>query len=344
MGIKKNLVKALVVLPSIYLDHFASNRRSQIFQIRIQEELVSTKPILFYVHHSKMDRVSALEISTLQELQDLGFAIYLIMNSDNPKTLDISPILENFKSDPISIIIRKNTGRDLGAYRDAYILLEKANFLLNKKIFFMNNSVIWFPKMISDYFERLLASSADIIAGSISFQHQVHIQTFLFGVNTDMGRIGLEDWLLKIKNWHLKRSIVTFGELRTNLLFGSNLNVESIPSLESSVSLGLRKIHESENTPKRKGPSITRLINNRNLHFAGISLNPSHNYWLELFELGLPGIKQDLIMKNPSMVPDYERIVEQLLDIGIEFDDLAKMLLANKPKSLIVRIRSLLKI
>jgi hypothetical protein len=76
---------------------------------------------------------------------------------------------------------------------------------------------------------------------------------------------------------------------------------------------------------------------------AGIPLNPSHDYWLELLESGFPGIKVDLVRSNPSDIPDYEVVVEKLVESGYTYSQVGELINSNKSLSLILKIRTLLK-
>jgi len=339
---KKALI-ACAFIPAIFIDNLFSIRRSQIIEAKTFHPLSPDKPVLFYVHYSKNDAILENEQFIFEKIYSLGIQICLILNSDSYKTKSPSKIGQEFNNTISMLIVRRNKGYDLGAYRDAFNTYSKIDTTNSNKIFFMNNSLIWFPELMSSYFKDLLESKSDIVAGSISNQHIPHIQTFLFGAVTKTGINSLNQYFQTIKNWHFKRTIVRFGELRTNMFFERGLKVDALPSMTDLTSLGLLKIHDFQQRQASDWRTINRLITNRQFSFAGVPVNPSHNYWLEMIELGFPGIKKDLISKNPSNISDYEVAVGKFLETGHTYKDLASLLLANKSTSWIFLLRRFLK-
>ena len=226
-----------------------------------------------------------------------------------------------------------------------YFFLKSKEKVGNNPVFFMNNSVIWFPEMIENYFNSIINKNVDIIAASISNQYRPHIQTFLFGALSNNGMIEIEQWLKKIKNWRLKRTTVSFGELATSKILKSRNVVESYPAYNTLQESGLKKIHQDFEliAPVIPNEVIQRLIRNRNLTLKGIPLNPSHNYWLEQIENGFPGIKVDLVRSNPSNLLDYEFVISTLLARGFDYFLINNLLNQNKSKSLVFKIRHFLR-
>jgi hypothetical protein len=327
------------------LDHFISNRKMQIQTINLLNENKSQAPALIYVHYSSSGVLATNEISALKVVSGLGFNVYVVINTDTPDNSLILTKNSELKEFAILAIVRKNRGYDLGAYRDAYTSVNKQGYLNTPRIFFMNNSVFWIPSKVENYFSSLLNQELDIFGSVISFQYRQHIQTYLFGCITSTGQRKIEYWLLGIKNWHFKRTIVNKGEIKTNLFFSTDTVVKSVPSGEALEAQALTTLHDhylsSDNT--KRPEIIKRLKRNRKFRFAGIPQNPSHANWLELLECGFPGIKIDLIRKNPSGIPDYEIIISELLNCGFSSGEIARLIQEVKLRQL-ARIRLFLEI
>jgi len=338
------VIGTFLVAPINFLDNLLSHRRSQVLSFTSNENFSSTKPILFYVHYSKNDNLQEYEVKSIEKIRNLGIQICLIVNSEDAPAFLNSEVISRYRSGVDMLVVRKNTGYDLAAFRDAYNLYKEQNSETSTTCFFMNNSLIWFPEKIPEYFKAILESKSDIFAGSVSHQYHPHIQTFLFGTRTRMGIENLESWLFKIKNWHFKRSIITFGELKTNNFFQKGISIQAHPGLHSLTVLGLQKIHAAKTYPEDSWPTLKRLTDNRRLSFSGIPINPSHDYWLEMLELGFPGIKLDLVAKNPSNIADYNLVIQKLIEHGHTFEEFATLMLTNKPKLFTLRLRNFFKI
>jgi hypothetical protein len=340
----KKIIKFIFVYPLTLLDHISANRKSQVISVAGHQQLIDELPIIIYVHYSSQNIVSEREKQTLLALQNIGFQICLVVNvnKDGP-TIGYS--VEKNRQFFDVLCIRKNSGRDLGAYRDIFVFLKNQKKLHGNQIYFMNNSVIWFPEMIQSYFEELVGLEADVVAASVSNQYVEHIQTYLFGAGTESGVLAIQNWLFSVKNWRLKRTIVARGELETNGILTSDLRVVTFPS-DSLVKVNaLKKLFHVSTAFKNQASlgTLQRLQRNQDFAFAGIPVNPSHSFWLENLEAGFPGIKIDLVKNNPSGIQDYSDLVTKLNELGFGFDEISKMIYSNKNRSLTLSIRKIVK-
>jgi hypothetical protein len=339
MRILLKLARFLVQLPLSIIDNIFANKKSQIIHIEGLKNLSGGEPVLIYVHYSKMSALTDREISTLTAIKDAGVRTLLVLNSD---LIDLKSFPSNYAD---ALIVRRNRGYDLGAYRDAFFALKRENMVGESSITFMNNSVIWFPDMLKDYLNNLFDEAGDIVGASISNQYVMHLQTFLFSAKSQQGLKEIDLWLSSIKNWRKKRTIVRLGELSTHRFFQSGIKTSSVPNPTNLVEMGLSKLQDSFLEPDSSTPSevLDRLKRNQRYLLAGIPLNPSHDFWLELLEGGFPGIKIDLVRSNPSDILDYELIISKLNSKGFGINDVASLLLSNRSRSYIYGIRTRLR-
>ena len=339
MGILREGIRVAVGLPWSILDNLLATKKSQIVQVSGVKSLSSDSPILIYVHYSKTGVLTARENSVLENVRISGIQVLTVINSDST---NVPTSTENYTH---ALIVRKNHGYDLGAYRDAFFELKKENKLSDRPIVFMNNSVIWFPQMIQEYFKNLIGQRGDIIAASISYQYVAHVQTFLFSANTKKGLDEISEWLFSIKNWRKKRTIVRLGELGTQRFFSANATILATPDHSSLVESGLLKLHLSFLDQDNSVPVgvLKRLERNRDALMSGLPLNPSHDYWLEILESGFPGIKIDLIRSNPTGILDYEVMISKLISLGLDMSEIASLIQTNRSKSIVYGIRKKLR-
>ena len=304
------------------------------------------RPVLIYVHYSKYGQLTSREISTLSNIRQAGFQICIVVNKKKSQLYQKLETTAKNGTEFETVITRRNVGWDLGAYRDAFFLLKTNRKIQNQPIIFMNNSVIWFPDMVEDYFNNLTKEETNVIAASISNQYRPHIQTFLFGSLNSNGTNQIEIWLKSIKNWRLKKTVVSYGELGTRLILKSQIVCKSLPDYEKLQELCLKKIHEDFESKDHDTPYVVikRLLRNRTFMHAGVPVNPSHDYWLELMESGFPGIKVDLVRENPSQISDYEIAIRKLLESGFDYQMISRLISSNKSKSLVFKVRRWLKL
>jgi 16S rRNA G527 N7-methylase RsmG len=138
---------------------------------------------------------------------------------------------------------------------------------------------------------------------------------------------------------------VARGELSTNSILISNLQVAAHPSASMVQETALKKLLSSSNkdTNITSIATLKRLQQNQDFAFAGLPVNPSHSFWLEMLENGFPGIKIDLIRKNPSNVQDYIELVKLLNDSGFSLRDTNNLIYSNVSRSITVRIRQMIR-
>jgi hypothetical protein len=342
--VAKGAIRFILLYPLSILDNLSARKKSHILTVIENQDFIDGLPTLIYVHYSSRNILSSNEKKTLSQLKKMGFQICLVINLNPKYSFDVDAFTGN--SDLFnSLFLRSNIGYDLGAYRDIYFFLKDKKGGKNHQILFMNNSVVWFPEMISRYFKKLQDLKSDVYAASISDQYVKHIQTFLFGANTELGVEAIEKWLKTIKNWRLKKSIVSRGELGTNDILNEDLTFEAFPSQTLIQEIAIEKIqqHNENEDSLISLTTIDRLRSNRNFAFAGLPINPSHQYWLEMLDCGFPGIKIDLIKKNPTQVADYEYIISKLIDAQYPMAEYIELVNSNLNRSLIMRIRTFLK-
>jgi hypothetical protein len=338
--------KLLTWLPRIYFDDLTSNRADQVVFSKNLEKLAQHQNVVVYLHYSKGNELTVSEKKVLSNLKKSGFGICLVINADEPNEIYESKINEYLKKYSCTIIIRNNIGLDLGAYRDVANLLSDQGYWSQKKLVFMNNSVLWFPKKIAPYLSGLVNSDYDVFASSISKQYRQHIQTFLFGFTTVVGAKDIHQWLSSCKNWKLKQSVVSLGELSTNRFFRQKININSYPNFSQIVELSVSKLAKfvEFGPTTNRGTSDIRLEQNLIYLQSGVPQNNTHAYWLEIIELGFPGIKVDLIRNNPARIPDYLAAIECAIRHEISSHEISDLLLANRTSSRMIRVRSRLKI
>jgi hypothetical protein len=329
-----------------HLDNLFSKSRSQIISINNQDLSKKFQRLLIYVHFSNDLTVQPWEIDSMKRLRELGFQVCFVMNLSKSQLDKIPSYSDSYNSFSDVQIYRRNIGLDLAAYRDTVEdMKEQIDFKSLDAVYFMNNSCIWDSSRMAEQYRRMISTKFDVCASVISNQFVPHIQTYLFGANTAEGIAEICRWLSKVKNWRYKKSVVLFGELGTNQIIKSSISVGALVSEDKLLESANEKCLENYKLGiNNTSGTLSRLIENRQLAFAGIPVNPSHNYWLEIYELGFPGIKMDLLRSNPLNLPDYDLAVSTALEYGMSGEYLAKSILRNPTKYISIRIRKKLKL
>jgi len=250
------------------------------------------------------------DLNVLSALRKAGIKRTLVLNinkGQNPEDL-----VESWENLCEMIIIRKNVGRDLAAYRDAWQILDKRGF---EDIYLFNNSVFWLSSKMEKFLVNLKAHQGPLIGATNSFQPTLHLQSFSLRIKNQAFPI-FSQAISKIRNTRWKQTAVSLGELKLSrdleskspkllsALFDYQQLIRDLPKLNMSI--------ESESF-LRQQIRITRIQNVLTLSTRKQPLNPTHHFWFELYNSGFPGIKMDLLLKNPSAVQD-NFLIETMLD------------------------------
>ncbi|MDH4987955.1 hypothetical protein QEZ47_21020 [Aminobacter anthyllidis] len=114
--------------------------------------------------------------NALASLDESQANVILVVNHDlDPeRLLDLSQRCSK-------IIIRNNSGFDIGGYRDATLyLLENEH---PARLIYLNDSVYFFKKGLTGLFQDLAGSQADVTGSFENWQHAYHVQSFCFSVS-----------------------------------------------------------------------------------------------------------------------------------------------------------------
>ncbi|WP_407976691.1 rhamnan synthesis F family protein [Brucella pseudogrignonensis] len=110
-------------------------------------------------------------------LNNTGVNIIAVVN--NEITSDIRKYLQNQCH---TLLIRDNSGYDIGGYKDASIFVD-LNFSDISRVIYMNDSVYYFKENISELFIKLINSPFDICGTFENREKKYHIQSFCFSVS-----------------------------------------------------------------------------------------------------------------------------------------------------------------
>ena len=242
-----------------------------------------------YVKYDKKEFSNYQEEAIKQVFECSGYVFLTLVNSDS--------FLKTTSNE--SLIYRRNLGFDLGAFRDALGALRSKNVL--QEVIFINDSLFWSSKGIESVLNQIKDFSSGVFFMTDSFQPFHHYQSYFFAAKGKNSIQEVSTWLNTCRNWRFKFSAIEFGELQ-NLKFFLNSPKVFFPQPELQQ-FAHNKFLLQENL---NGRTKLRLDFCLKMKLRQAPLNPMHYYWRELIELGLPGIKRDLLLQNPANIPDLD--------------------------------------
>lgn len=253
-----------------YLDHVTATYNNLIeFQSKPID--LNGRSIAVYVTYQKLHN-DKWEANLFATLRDLGFTIYVVINSNKSEIITSS-------------LSRKNRGYDLAAVRD-FLKISYGN---PKEFLIVNSSVAWGPGS-KDLFLRMrsmaLKETVPIISAVESIQKRRHAQSFLF-YSTNDNFLTLRTVYLGMKNWRSKRSTVKFGELMIlEEILKLGVQVEFLFPYKNLTDFAKKYPHLSHQT---------EFFLKRN-----IPVNPTQHFWKLLLLGNAHFVKRNLISNNPA--------------------------------------------
>jgi hypothetical protein len=118
---------------------------------------------------------------TIQNLNELKINIVCIYVG---KSNDLTT-LKYLEENTFITVVRKNIGRDFGAYKDGLleVLKLQSKFKDLKKLIFLNDSCFIRSNGIQEIFEKLIDDRYDVCAAFENFQYKYHLQSFCLSVS-----------------------------------------------------------------------------------------------------------------------------------------------------------------
>jgi hypothetical protein len=299
-------------------DHITSDSENQEIYVNAQDGTFNEDRIFLYVKYSNDYKFTKLETLLFKAVSCKGFKVYIVVNSDLPNPLEFT----RYPS-----IVRKNLGFDLGAYRD----FTKRVGPNCHHLVMINDSLLWNPDSLLEILGSIQSNNG-IVFLTNSFQPRKHYQSYFISVSSHEGFLELQNWMKYIRNWRSKFGVISFGELRNGKILSQ---VSVIYPYEDLVkTLGKAKLSQNKKESTRIGFIQSQVL-------AKKFLNPTHFFWQELLEKGFPGIKKDLVSRNPSGIPDLSNAV--LNDYGLgEVNLFPNNREMRSPKKIVTFIRNLM--
>jgi len=119
--------------------------------------------------------------NALDALAETGVNVLLVVN--HPLTEDR---LKELKARCHTIMLRDNTGADIGGYKDASQYLKED--ITITRVIYLNDSVYYFKKRLKELFSRLARDDADVCSAFENVQIHYHFQSFCLSVSGELFR------------------------------------------------------------------------------------------------------------------------------------------------------------
>jgi len=215
--------------------------------------------------------VPSMTWNAIHAIKNMGIKIFVVVNSklDDEEQAKVREVAD------ISMF-RANTGKDIGAYKDAYLhLLEKGDLNKINRLVFANDSVIYPAKYTKELFQKLINANSNMVGYSHVQDIHYHIQSFLFSCDNKLinDKLFVRFWkrylpvdrrrhMIHKGEVGITKTVLKTGKKITILNLVSNL-IDTNPNIETIFEI----IHSLPTKPLQT-LSFLNTINELNENFA----------------------------------------------------------------------------
>ncbi|QWD49719.1 hypothetical protein G7Z35_01740 [Polynucleobacter paneuropaeus] len=145
---------------------------------KIFDNKSETSKIIFIFVVFQKNKIPFYVKNVLECLEKLKVTVHIIANED----IGVDAV-DYLNTKCHRLILRKNIGRDFGAYKDGIASVDIMHY---EKLFLINDSIFYFNKNLSKLFERVIADDADVISLFENFEIRYHAQSFFIGFSKNV--------------------------------------------------------------------------------------------------------------------------------------------------------------
>jgi lipopolysaccharide biosynthesis protein len=284
-------------------------------------ELGASPNVVIFAHHSSNASVSEYVFFHLQCLRDLGNTIIFTSNSQELS----EEYIGRLGAICDRVLIRRNVGFDLGAYKDA--IQEVPDLTLLDRLILTNDSVFGPTQPLQPLLERADPVEADIWGMTDSLQSGYHLQSYFLVIHKRAlaNPVFVEFWRSLVYT-NSKPHIIYHGEIGlSRAMVQSGFRLKALFPYQSMASEVLQKISDKIACEPRWMDDLPHrdfLVRVHNDLVYGVPMNPTHSFWDHLLLThGFPYLKRQLLVTNPSKIPlttCWPRVLQEISGYDVE--------------------------
>ena len=275
--------------------------------------------ILIYAHYNPLGCVTETVQRLVHEYREMGYSVVFVTMCPELNDVDYRMLKESCAL----IIRRRSFGRDFGAWKDSFPILQE-HFPNCNEVVLTNDSVVGPVCSLRTIFKRIASSRADVIGLTESWDRAYHLQSYFLVFKGPAAIEFLKDffgrmWLRNNRDWVIRRGEIGLSQAA----LCSSLRLECLCRLHELRKLVFQDQARREAATLNIAPFIRRDISQIDetsylTVLWSLRINPTHYFWRDLIELlDYPFIKVDLLKSNPARIVGLEAWRDVVSEAGV---------------------------
>jgi Rhamnan synthesis protein F len=299
--------------------------RRQIVRVWPEKSVILGSRVAIFAHFDRRGVVRPQLLDYVRELAQNGRDVVFVTNSRDIQSNARVALQEFCKY----VVVRRNVGRDFGAWRDVLELLNLPR-AETQELIFVNDTMFGPLLPLDTMLSRLDYDKADVWGLTENWQVRYHLQSFFlaFGPRAIHAEAFRKFWQsvrpVPVKSYVRRQyeigitHIMMQGGLKCSALWGYEALVKRV-SLEALEKLFVEDEMESGKTDPILDTRKLQAIRIRSSLAKRLALNPIFDLWRQLLVSGFPFINCELLRDNPTKVEDIGDWADVMReDLGVD--------------------------
>lgn len=233
-----------------------------------------------------------------------GYAVIIINNCDFHTT----EFTQSTKTISDAVIVRKNIGRDFGAWVD-FIAQHHRSLAKTNNVILLNDSVLGPTSTLKSVLAKITQREDHIIGLSESYQNGHHVQSsFLYLKSCLFWDERFLSWIATYPHPDDKTEVIRLGEIGlSRAMTERGIIVRSLIDYHDAAVAAARDAQSAliSNQTDSAGLDYYQALA-KDIE-QGVPRNPQHAFWKTLLDFGYPFVKRELFTVNPEGVPELSK-------------------------------------
>ena len=272
--------------------------------MNLTDKITSDYKIAFISHYNIHGTIQQCIMRLIHSLIESNYEVLIISG------LLSEEAIEWCINEGVGHMIRKNQGRDFGAFQDAWLSLSQ-KLISNRctNLILLNDSVYPLANLVETTWNNFLQGKSDGVLGlTDSYQNGYHLQSYALNIpRIVLNQEWWNNYWLNYPSWGGTAMAIKYGEIGlSQLIIKNSVKLIAIHSIVDvrSYSASEEFYHKLRDICSEYASELILKTILQTMNLSVSKISPAHQLAIPLLMIGFPFIKRDLLEANESLCSD----------------------------------------